>query len=64
MATSMAMTQNGIADAKSRLPWLVSASERGERVTITRYGNPVAELRPVAAGGRRVSPASIDWLEQ
>ncbi len=64
MAILMAMTQYSIADAKNRLPSLVSASERGERVTITRYGKPVAELRPVATGGKRVSPASIDWLEQ
>lgn len=58
------MTRYSIADAKNRLPSLVSASERGERVTITRYGKPVAELRPVADGGRRVSAASLDWLER
>jgi len=62
----MAMTRSrySIAEAKNRLPSLVSASERGGRVTITRYGKPVAELRPVAAGSKHVSPSSIDWLEQ
>lgn len=64
MAMLMAMTDYSIADAKNRLSSLVSASERGERVTITRYGKPVAELRPVASEGKRVSAASIDWLDQ
>lgn len=64
MAMLMAMTDYSIADAKNRLPSLVSASERGERVTITRTGKPVAELRPVASEGKRVSAASIDWLDQ
>ena len=58
------MTHYSIADAKNRLPSLVSASERGERVTITRRGKPVAELRPVAERRKRVSPASLDWLER
>lgn len=64
MAMLSAMTRYGIADARNRLPSLVSASERGERVTITRYGKPVAELRPIASEGKRVSAASIDWLER
>jgi prevent-host-death family protein len=64
MAIIVAMTHYSIADAKNRLPSLVSASERGERVTITRYGRPVAELRPVAQGRKRVGTASIDWLER
>ena len=36
MAMLLAMTRYGIADARNRLPSLVSASERGERVTIAR----------------------------
>ena len=58
------MARHSIADAKNRLPSLISASERGERVTITRHGKPVAELRPVAERRKRVSAASIDWLER
>ncbi len=54
------MAHYSIADAENRLPSLVSASERGERVTITRHGKPVAELRPVAERRKRVSPASLD----
>lgn len=60
----MAMAHHGIADAKNRLPSLVPASERGERVAITRRGKPVAELRPVVEGRKRGNPASLDWLEQ
>lgn len=57
------MSSYSVADAKNNLPALLSASERGEHVTITRYGRPVAELRPVAGGPKRVTAASIDWLE-
>lgn len=42
------MTAYSVADAKNRLPALIAAAQRGEAVTITRYGKPVAELRPVA----------------
>ena len=58
------MVQCSIADAKNQLPSLVSASERGERVTIARYGKPVAELRPITGGGKRVSAVSLDRLER
>ena len=58
------MAYCSIADAKNRLPSLVSASERGEPVTITRHSKPVAKFRPVAERRKRVSPASLDWLEQ
>lgn len=57
------MSSYSVADAKNNLPALLSASERGEHVTITRYGRPVAELRPVVGGPKRVTSASIDWLE-
>jgi prevent-host-death family protein len=42
------MTAYSVADAKNRLPALIAAAERGESVTITRYGKPVAELRAIA----------------
>lgn len=58
------MASYSVADAKNRLPSLLSASERGEQVTITRYGKPIAELRPVTDGPRRVTAGSIDWIEQ
>lgn len=58
------MASYSVADAKHRLPALLSAVERGERVTITRYGKPIAELRPVAGSAKQVTAASIDWIEQ
>jgi prevent-host-death family protein len=54
-----------VAEAKDRLPALIAAAERGEAVTITRYGKPVAELKAVAARTpKRVTPESIDWIAQ
>ena len=35
-----------IKDAKNRLPELTRLVERGETVTITRHGEPVADLVP------------------
>lgn len=58
------MGHYSVAEAKNRLPSLLAAVERGEQVTITRYGKPIAEIRPVDTAARRVTAASIDWLEQ
>lgn len=38
----------GTYAAKTHLPELIERVRRGERITITRHGKPVAELRPVA----------------
>ena len=40
------MTTVSIKDAKNRLPEVVRLAERGECVTITRNGKPVADLVP------------------
>lgn len=55
------MTTYSVAEAKNRLAALIAAAERGETVTITRYGKPVAELRAVApAAPRRMTPEEHD----
>lgn len=36
----------GAYDAKTRLPELLKRVEKGERITITRHGVPVAVLQP------------------
>ncbi|MDO3378576.1 type II toxin-antitoxin system Phd/YefM family antitoxin [Geoalkalibacter halelectricus] len=36
----------GAYDAKTRLPELLKRVEKGERITITRHGVPVAILQP------------------
>ena len=40
----MAVISIGIYDAKAQLSNLVRAAERGDEVTITRHGEPVARL--------------------
>lgn len=49
------MTTVGVYEAKTRLPRLLDQVVRGEHVTITRHGKPVAVLVPVAAGARPVA---------
>ena len=47
------MPQVSIHEAKTRLSALIAQVERlGEKVTICRYGRPVAELVPVQRGSR------------
>ncbi|GIW20819.1 MAG: hypothetical protein KatS3mg065_1115 [Chloroflexota bacterium] len=43
----------GVYEAKTRLPKLLDEVERGESITITRHGRPVARLVPL--GERRLS---------
>lgn len=42
------MASYSVAEAKDKLPALLNAVERGEAVTITRRGKPVANLTPVS----------------
>ena len=41
------MTTVSSYEAKTHLPRLIRAAERGETVIITRHGKPVAQLGPV-----------------
>lgn len=52
------MNQVNIHEAKTHLSALIAQVERlGEKVTICRYGRPVAELVPVRQGSRtQISP--------
>jgi prevent-host-death family protein len=50
----------GACDAKKHLSELLDRVERGEAVTITRRGRPVARLVPIAARGKRPVQAVID----
>jgi prevent-host-death family protein len=52
-----------IAQAKDQLSKLVDEAIAGERVTITRHGKPVVDLRPARApGAGRPSPELIDKI--
>lgn len=46
------MSEVGIYEAKTHFPKLVARAQRGERITITKHGKAVAELRPVTASDR------------
>lgn len=56
----------GAYEAKTHLPKLLKRVQRGERVTITKRGKPVAELRPVAdrldLARRRDALARVDAM--
>ena len=41
------MKRVGVYEAKTHLPRLLNDVERGESVTITRHGRPVARLVPI-----------------
>ena len=41
------MTTVGAYEAKTHLPALLAQVERGETVTITRHGRPIARLVPI-----------------
>lgn len=51
------MKQVGVYEAKTHLPSLLNDVERGESVTITRHGRPVARLVPVRGSGRTPAEA-------
>ncbi len=52
------MKQFGVYDAKTHLAKLLDEVEKGESVTITRHGRPVAKLVPVP-GRRKRSVAEV-----
>ena len=41
------MRQVGVYDAKTQLPRLLDEVEKGETITITRHGRPIAKLVPI-----------------
>lgn len=54
----------GTYEAKTHLPELIERVRRGERITITRRGRPVAELRPVAASDPDALRAALERLDR
>jgi prevent-host-death family protein len=50
------MTEVSVRDLRNHGGDVLDSVLRGERVTVTRAGKPVAELRPVAAAG---TPATV-----
>lgn len=57
------MRQIGVYEAKTQLARLLDQVERGETITITRHGRPVARLTPVE-GRRRSVAETIDAIRE
>ncbi len=58
------MKQVGVYDAKTHLPRLLDEVERGETVTITRHGRPVAKLVPVSGASKRTVEETIQAIRE
>ena len=58
------MEMIGASEAKTHLPQLLDRVARGERLTITRHGKPVAQLIPVATGRQRAQQAATRIIER
>lgn len=54
----------GAYEAKTHLARLLERVRRGERITITRRGRPVAELRPVTITDREALRAALARLDE
>jgi prevent-host-death family protein len=51
-------------EAKTHLPRLIRAAERGETVIITRHGKPVAQLGPVKDHSREEISKVIERMKR
>jgi prevent-host-death family protein len=58
------MKKVGTFEAKTRLSELLDQVAKGEIITITKHGIPVAELRPVSGLARQNIPAVIERIRQ
>lgn len=56
------MSEHSVVEARNQLSALIDRAEAGERVVITRHGQPVVELRAVKAAKAPVTKADMDWL--
>ena len=55
------MTEVSVRDLRNHGGDVLDSVMRGERVTVTRAGKPVAELRPVAAQGTSATVVLDRW---
>ena len=58
------MEMIGAYEAKTHLPQLLDRVARGERLTITRHGKPVAQLIPVITDRQRAQQAAVRIVER
>jgi prevent-host-death family protein len=59
----MAMSDHSIAEAKDHLSQLIDRALKGEKIVITRRGEPVIEFNPVRQQPR-VTEADLEWLRE
>jgi prevent-host-death family protein len=58
------MSTVGAFDAKTHLPALLERAQKGEHITITKHGVPVARLVPAASGVRKERRRVIAELKE
>jgi len=58
------MLEVGSYEAKTHLPRLLDRVERGELITITRHGKPVARLVPVQEFDRQQIANAVEGIKQ
>ncbi len=58
------MATVGAYEAKTHLPALLDRVAKGERITITRHGVPVAVLEPVEADMQMTVDEAIDRIAE
>ena len=58
------MIEVGAYEAKTHLPRLLERVRRGERITITKHGVPVAMLVPPAGGEIKPVAAAVSELRR
>jgi len=54
----------GVEEARSQLPSLLEAAEKGQSTIITKHGRPVAALMPIEAYGAAARQQSLMPLER
>lgn len=57
------MSDYSVVDAKNKLSELIDRALKGEKVVITRHGQPVVEINPVKKRPRVLTQADLDWLD-
>ena len=58
------MAEVGTFEAKTHLSHLLDQVQRGETITITRHGKPVARLIPIAGSSRDERRRAISELKE
>jgi len=54
----------GAYEAKTRFSELLERAARGETITVTKYGAPMAQLGPIDAARREEQRQAVDGIRQ